>query len=353
VFTGQGKVGSENNRPPVNYQISQRADFFEVVQGSQTTFNRPIVNSRDESLCGSWRLLQEQPALAGFARLHVIFYDQTLCQVASFLKVGVLQIILAMIEAGCARPDLILEDAVETVTCWSHDPTLKAQAALASGRMLTAVELQLEFYESARKFVAAGGCDGIVPEAETILELWGDTLAKLAALDFASLARRLDWVLKLQILEGVLAQRPELSWSSPQLKHLDFMYGSLEDGLYRAYEQQGAVDQMVSDERIEMFTAAPPDDTRAWTRSQLLQLARPEQVERMDWDSITFSFPREGSWWPQETTVHLANPLKFTKAECACVFEHSTDLREALELLGASPDSVSSSVTIQPVQSAN
>jgi len=48
VFTGQGKIGAENNRPPVHYQISQRADFFEVLLGPQTTWNRPLINSRDE-----------------------------------------------------------------------------------------------------------------------------------------------------------------------------------------------------------------------------------------------------------------------------------------------------------------
>jgi proteasome accessory factor A len=335
LFTSQGKIGAENNRAPVDYQISQRADFFQVIQGSQTKFNRPIVNSRDEALCGSWRLPQEQPSLSTFARLHVIFYDQTLCHTASFLKVGVMQIILAMIEAGCVNSELILEDAVEAVWRWSHDPSLQTRAALVSGRRLTAVELQLEFFEAACRFVESGGCDGIVPEAQMILDLWGDTLQKLAARDFAALSRRLDWVLKLQILERILAQRPEFNWNSPQLKHLDFMYASLEDGLYWACEREGAVDKIVTDEHVESLRTAPPENTRAWTRAQLLQLARPEQVERMDWDSITFSLRRQPSSWPYEITVNLANPLKFTKAECACVFDRSANLEDALELLGA------------------
>jgi len=37
--------------------------------------------------------------------------------------------------------------------------------------------------------------------------------------------------------------------NSPQLKHLDFMYASLGDGLYWACESQGAVDKIVSDRR--------------------------------------------------------------------------------------------------------
>ena len=97
VFAGAGKVGSENGRPAVDFQLSQRADFDETLTGAQTTYDRPIVNSRDESLCGR---AGQGPARAahGMARLHVIFFDTTLCHVASLLKVGATQIVLAMIE---------------------------------------------------------------------------------------------------------------------------------------------------------------------------------------------------------------------------------------------------------------
>src|SRR2546428_12810018 len=78
VFTGQGKVGTQNGRPPVPYQISQRADFFETLTGIQTTFNRPIVNSRDEALCGPWTYGVVSDPGSGYARLHVIFFDNVL-----------------------------------------------------------------------------------------------------------------------------------------------------------------------------------------------------------------------------------------------------------------------------------
>src|SRR2546425_9097326 len=45
VFTGQGKVGAENGAPPVQFQLSQRADFCETLIGEQTTYDRPLVNS--------------------------------------------------------------------------------------------------------------------------------------------------------------------------------------------------------------------------------------------------------------------------------------------------------------------
>jgi len=141
VFTGQGKVGSENGMPDVPYQISQRADFFETLSSIETTQRRPIVNSRNEALCGGFRrtVKGKIPAL-DLARLHVIFYDNTLCPVACLLKVGVMQIVLAMIEAGRVNPELILDNPLEAVQRWSHDPSLRAGAELIGGQQLTAVE---------------------------------------------------------------------------------------------------------------------------------------------------------------------------------------------------------------------
>jgi len=69
----------------------------------------------------------------------------------------------------------------------------------------------------------------------------------------------------MQILERIRAQRPEYDWNSPQLKHLDFMYASLGDGLYWACESQGAVDKIAATKRLQLWRAAPPDNTRAWT----------------------------------------------------------------------------------------
>ena len=338
VFTGQGKIGAENNRPPVPYQISQRADFFEVLMGPQTTWNRPLVNSRDEALCGPWYGSQASHDSADKARLHVIFYDQTLCHTASLLKVGVMQIILAMIEAGHVRTSFALDDPVEAVWQWSHDPTLQRHALLASGRKLTAVELQLIFWEEAERFVAGGGCAGIVPGAQRILELWGDTLRKLRARAYPALARRLDWVLKWQILQRARQQRPGLDWSSSGIKHLDFMYASLDsDGLYWAWEQNGLVDTLATDDEIERFRTEPPENTRAWARAHLLRLADPQEVERVDWDSITFSLRGE-DYWRRESTVKLSNPLGHTRTDCERVFQSSDTLAEALELLGSTEE---------------
>ena len=326
VFTGQGKVGAENGAPRVRYQLSQRADFFERLVGTQTTYHRPLVNSRDESLCGTED--------ARLARLHCIFFDNTLCPVASLLKVGVMQIILAMLETARMNPAVILDEPLDAVIAWSHDPTLRARARLASGRDLTAVELQWLFLEDATAFVAAGGCDGIVPRAGEILACWEDTLAKLAAHDVLALAPRLDWALKLTILERAMARHPGLEWDSPQMKHLDHLYGSLDasEGLYWLYERDGLVERTVSDADIERLRHEPPEDTRAWTRAMVLRAAGPDLVEDVDWDRVKIR-QRNGGHWSWARTLELSNPLRFTRRETATVFEEAETLEEILERL--------------------
>jgi proteasome accessory factor A len=330
IYTGQGKVGAENRAPAVGYQISQRADFFETLLGAQTTYNRPIVNSRDEALCGRLRRVE---AAGDPARLHVIFFDSTLCHVSSLLKVGVMQIVLAMIEAEQVNAGLMLDDPVEAVVEFSHDPMLEARARLASGQRLTALELQFLFLEEARSFVAAGGCDGVVPGAQEILAWWEDTLLKLQARDLGALARRLDWVLKLYVLERAMEQRPELDWEAPQIKHLDLVYSSLDaaEGLYWAYERSGSVERVVSEEQIERFTQEPPEDTRAWTRAMLLRRASSEVAE-VDWDSIRFKI-RGRNYWPTYRTLELADPLGFTRAEAEPAFLETETLSQALDAL--------------------
>src|SRR5690606_16780659 len=48
VVCGAGRVGIGQDSRGEGFQISQRADFFEVEVGLETTLKRPIINTRDE-----------------------------------------------------------------------------------------------------------------------------------------------------------------------------------------------------------------------------------------------------------------------------------------------------------------
>ena len=66
-----GKVGSENRAQPCDYQISQRADFFETEVALDTMVKRPIINTRDEPHADREK----------YRRLHVIVGDANMSRV--------------------------------------------------------------------------------------------------------------------------------------------------------------------------------------------------------------------------------------------------------------------------------
>ena len=201
----------------------------------------------------------------------------------------------------------ILDDPLAALEQWNADPTLAARARTTNGSEYTAVELQLRFLAASRRFVDAGGCNGIVPRASEIVDLWEDTLHKLRQGDFDSLSRRLDWVLKRNMLQRVMSQR-SLAWTSPELKHLDQLFASLDqiEGLFWAFERAGAVDRIVDDQSIRRALDNPPDDTRAWTRAQLLRMGA-DACEEVDWDVIRLRLrPQLGNRsWLERRSVHL------------------------------------------------
>src|SRR6476619_1840668 len=75
VVTGAGRVGIGQDGRGSGFQISQRADFFEVEVGLETTLKRPIVNTRDELHAGADR----------YRRLHIIIGDANHLDVATLL----------------------------------------------------------------------------------------------------------------------------------------------------------------------------------------------------------------------------------------------------------------------------
>src|SRR3712207_5371379 len=149
VFAGAGRVGIGAESRGHGFQISSRADFFEVEVGLETTLKRPIINTRDEPHADAEK----------YRRLHVIIGDANLAELSTYLKVGTTSLVLAMIEARFLPHDLSLEEPVEALQAVSHDPSLTHTVRLRDGRQMTALEVQQVYLEQAEKFVAQGEGD--------------------------------------------------------------------------------------------------------------------------------------------------------------------------------------------------
>src|SRR5947207_8569373 len=206
VVCGAGRVGIGADGRGAGFQISQRADFFEVEVGLETTLKRPIINTRDEPHADPEK----------YRRLHVIIGDANLSEISTYLKVGTTALVLAMIEDGFLPDDLTVAQPVRELHEVSHDPSLQHLIRLADGRRLTAVQLQAEYYDRARKFVDDRQGEDADEQTRDVLERWESVLSRLEA-DPYQLAGELDWVAKLRLLNGY-RDRDGLDWDAPRLQ---------------------------------------------------------------------------------------------------------------------------------------
>jgi proteasome accessory factor A len=316
VYGGAGKVGSENRSQPCDYQISQRADFFETEVALDTMVKRPIINTRDEPHADREK----------YRRLHVIVGDANLSEFTIYLRSGVTSLVLSMIEDGAVKKNLALRDPVRAIKEISHDRSCKKTIALENGQKLTAVQVQLEYLEMAQQYLSSHEVD---EQTRDCVEKWGEVLASLER-DPMELDSRIDWVMKLAIIE-VFMERKSLDWDAAQVQMLDLQYHDLrpDKGLYYMLERQGRAERVASDEEIAAAITRPPEDTRAYFRGECLRRYG-SAVFGVNWDSISFSVDDEPI-----KRILMAEPLKGSRAHVE-------------ELLSSSPTAAELVKNLQP-----
>jgi proteasome accessory factor A len=315
IFTGAGKVGSENDRPPVDFQITQRADFFEEEVGLETTLKRPIINTRDEP--------HGDPSK--YRRLHVIIGDANLSETQNFLKMGTTALMLAALEDGALPDPLDLFEPVES--CWkvSHDTSLGKPLELDGGGSATALELQGRYLEWLSKYV----------EKELDDPVWGMVITEwervLAALDNEPmrLADTLDWVAKKRLLEGYV-QRDGLEWSNAKLRAFDLQYHDVdpERGLYNRLASRGAMRRLFDDTQIDDARLNPPTRTRAYFRGRCVSEFSASLVAA-NWDSLVFDVGES-----HLKRVPMMEPLRGDAELVGAILDEAEDAADLLRRLG-------------------
>jgi proteasome accessory factor A len=313
VMTGAGRVGVGQDGRSAKFQISQRADFFEVEVGLETTLKRPIINTRDEPHANAEK----------YRRLHVIIGDANLSEISTYLKLGTTALVLAMIEDGFLDADLAVDKPVNELHAVSHDPTLAHLVTLRSGRKLTAVQLQMDYCEQARKFVEDRYGADTDPLTRDVLDRWESVLTRLET-DPRSLRRELDWVAKLDVLEGYRT-RDGLDWGSARLEAIDLQYSDvrLDKGLYNVMAAKGRFERILTDDEIERAVIDPPEDTRAYFRGRCLAKYA-DDVAAASWDSVIFDLPGHDSL----QRVPTLEPLRGTKAHVGALLDRCDTAEE-------------------------
>ncbi|MDO5747135.1 MAG: proteasome accessory factor PafA2 family protein [Actinomycetaceae bacterium] len=262
ILCGSGRVGIGQRSEHAGFQISARADYVENDIGLETTFNRPIVNTRDEPHADARR----------FRRLHVIGGDANQFDISLLLKIGTTSAVLWLCEhtdfLHTFRDYMFAGDPVKEVWNISHDTTLTYRSLTCGGKELSALDYQQFFLDT---YVQAATAQNVFDEeAQFLVHHWQQVLTGLAT-DRMAIADSVEWVAKLNLLDA-MRQRLGSDWSHPKLAAMDLMWADmrLESSLVASMDRAGQVQRIFSAEHVSQALDQPPTNTRAWLRGKLV-----------------------------------------------------------------------------------
>ena len=270
IFAGAGHV-LQTARGPI-FSLAQRSEHIWDSSSSATTRSRPIINTRDEPHADPDK----------YRRLHVIVGDSNMNEVATYLKIGTTSLVLRMIEdESFSLRDFTLENPIRAVRDISHDVTCTKKIRLASGRELSALDIQTEFYERAVKYLKNHESS---PEEKDVLQRWGQTLTQLAK-DPLGLDRTCDWVTKYRLIEG-MRSKEKIELDDPRVMSLDLQYHDISRrrGVFYKLQSRGVVDRIATDSEVTTAMTEPPQTTRARLRGEFIRQAKARKRDyTVDW----------------------------------------------------------------------
>jgi Pup amidohydrolase len=319
IYTGAGKVGTEvggRSADDVPFQLTQRAEFFEEEVGLETTLKRPIVNTRDEPHADAQK----------YRRLHVIVGDANLSETATFLKVGTTLFVLAMIEDDFLPREFELAAPVWALREVSFDLSLRRPLEMKDGQRVTALEIQWELYDRARKFAEDRGLESVgEASGAEVLRRWEEVLTGLES-DPMSLHDQLDWIAKYRLIAGY-REKHGLEWSDARLAAMDLQYHDLRPE--KSLAARVGLQRLVGDDEVERAITEPPSDTRAYFRGKCLQRWA-KDIVAANWDSLVFDVGAEPL-----RRVPMMEPTKGTEAHVAGLLAECETAAELLQKLGS------------------
>jgi proteasome accessory factor A len=270
VFAGAGKV--LHGPRGAHYCLSQRAEHIWEGVSSATTRSRPIINTRDEPHADAER----------YRRLHVIVGDSNMSEYTTFMKVGVTDLVLRMVEENTVMRDLTLENPIRAIREISHDITCRKKVRLANGRELSALDIQEQYLERAERFAEHSGLD---PVAKEVLRDWADALEALRDQDLDRLRTKVDWIAKYRLIQAY-RDKYGLPLSHPKVALMDLAYHDVnrDRGLYYLLERRDQMDRAVAERDVQRAMHDPPQTTRARLRGEFIRQAKQRRRDyTVDW----------------------------------------------------------------------
>ncbi len=301
IYSGAGKVLQTARGS--TFVLSQRAEHIWEGVSSATTRSRPIINTRDEPHADAEH----------FRRLHVIVGDSNMSEYTTFLKVGAMAVILRMVEdESCTMPDFTLENPIRAIREISHDLEVQRKVRLASGREMTAFEIQGDLLDRALRYAELRG----LPDDEMqALHMWQATMTQME-IDPFGLDRQLDWVIKYNLIEQY-RKKHDIDLGHPKIALLDLQYHDIrtDSGVFYRLQDRNLVERTMKNQEAIDAIDEPPQTTRAKLRGDFVRQAKEKKRDyTVDWVHLKLNDQNQ-------RTVLCKNPFTYEDERVAKLIE--------------------------------
>jgi len=200
IYTGEG--GWRPFSCGLEFSLSPRAGFFNQVMGSESTHDRPIFHTKDESLCGSGQ------------RLHVICGANLCSHLATYLKLGTTALIATLISNGVSvAQGMRLLDPLEAIRTFAASPDGRVEAELVTGGTASAIDIQKSYLEFVERYADASF---MPPWTMGVCRVWRSILERLESGPEA-VSTTLDWAIKMHLYEDYLTDHGFAKDSIPDM----------------------------------------------------------------------------------------------------------------------------------------
>ena len=292
IFCGAGKWMSSSKG--ASFQISQRAEHMWESVSSATTRSRPIINTRDEPHADPDE----------YRRLHIIVGDSNMSETTTILKVATTELMLRAAELGLLNDKFKIENPIKTIREISSDLKFGNSFRLASGREITALQMQKEMYQIV---LSMPGLDEILekPFYKYALDLWKRSLEALESGDFTQVDMEIDWMIKRKFMNSY-KDKHQLNDNDSRMIMLDISYHNIrkDRGIFYILENSGMAKTLVTSNDVNNAMENPPQSTRAALRGRFIKVAQEKKRDfTVDWVNLKINDQ-------QQTSIACKDPFK-------------------------------------------
>jgi len=284
IFCGAGKWISSSKG--ANFQISQRAEHMWESVSSATTRSRPIINTRDEPHADPDE----------YRRLHIIVGDSNMSETTTILKVATTELMLRAAELGLLNDKFKIENPIKAIREISSDLKFGNSFRLASGREITALQMQKEMYQIV---LSMPGLDEILekPLYKYALDLWKRSLEALESGDFSQVDMEIDWMIKRKFMNSY-KDKNQLNDNDSRMIMLDISYHNIrkDRGIFYILENSGMAKTLVTSNDVNNAMENPPQSTRAALRGRFIKVAQEKKRDfTVDWVNLKINDQQQSS----------------------------------------------------------